>query len=368
LVTHGCHEGKSHPDVTHTNLAQHLAAILHYDFAGAFETSTRQGLLYHFPRGTLVGRDIARHLELRSEEDLFGGWVPYEHMATKAVVHPLVSSKAAAPEGWSDALAENADDITLCGFSVFSPEDALAAAKALLPQGAVRFKPIHADGARGQMVARTQREIEEIVARLSIKGSLKDPLVVEESLAEPTTYSVGQVRAAGQLLSYCGTQSLTNDNSGSPIYGGSELIITRGGYENLDRFALSDDMRQAIQCGRKFDALLEKHLPDLIASRRNYDVVRGLTQEGSIRFGVLEQSWRAGGATGAEISALETFDREPAVKTVLARAVERYGKDEMPPTGAVVYFRGVDPEAGPIMKYVIVEKLDDAGRTDANSR
>ena len=368
LVTHGCRKGGYHPDITHTNLAQHLAAILQYDFAGAFEDLPLQGTLYHFPRATLVGREIASRFKLAGEEDLFGGWVSHEHMATKAVVHPLVSSKAAAPEGWADALAENAGGITLRGFSVFSPQDAVAAAQALLPQGPVRFKPIHADGARGQMVARTQAAIEEVVEQFSTWGRLKDALVVEESLAEPVTYSVGQIRVAGQLLSYCGTQSLTTDNNGSSVYGGSALTITRGGYENLDNLPLPDDMRQAIACGRDFDALADKYLPGLIASRRNYDVVRGLTHEGSIRFGVLEQSWRAGGATGAELAALEILAREPATRTVLARTVERYGPDEAPPAGAAVYFHGIDPEAGAMTKYVTVEKLNDAGRAHTDSR
>jgi len=42
--------------------------------------------------------------------------------------------------------------------------------------------------------------------------------VLEEELGDVTTYSVGQVRVAGLVASYCGTQSLTTDNSGATVY------------------------------------------------------------------------------------------------------------------------------------------------------
>jgi hypothetical protein len=69
---------------------------------------------------------------------------------------------------------------------------------------------------------------------------------------------------------------------------------------------------------------------------------------------VLEQSWRAGGATGAEIAALEAFRADPEREVVTAECVEVYGECDVP-EGAVVYFRGVDPKAGQLTKYTIVE-------------
>ena len=42
--------------------------------------------------------------------------------------------------------------------------------------------------------------------------------------------------------------------------------------------------------------------PGLFASRCNYDVVTGADGVGKHHSGVLEQSWRAGGASGAEIA------------------------------------------------------------------
>jgi hypothetical protein len=93
----------------------------------------------------------------------------------------------------------------------------------------------------------------------------------------------------------------------------------------------------------------------MFASRRNYDVIQGLDAAGRRRSGVLEQSWRVGGASGAEVAALEAFRADPALRTVRTSTVEVYGEGVPPPPHAVVYFRGVDDQVGPITKYAMVE-------------
>ena len=101
--------------------------------------------------------------------------------------------------------------------------------------------------------------------------------------------------------------------------------------------------------------------PGMFASRRNYDVIQGTDAAGRRRSGVLEQSWRVGGASGAEIAALEAFRAEPALRAVRASTVEDYGEAAPPPPpGATVYFRGVDERVGPITKYATVEPHGDA--------
>jgi hypothetical protein len=89
----------------------------------------------------------------------------------------------------------------------------------------------------------------------------------------------------------------------------------------------------------------------MFASRRNYDVVQGLDAAGRRRSGVLEQSWRVGGASGAEIVALEAFRAGPAPRAVRASTVEIYGEGAPPPPGATVCFRGADERVGHITKY-----------------
>ena len=73
------------------------------------------------------------------------------------------------------------------------------------------------------------------------------------------------------------------------------------------------------------------------------------------------QSWRIGGASGAEVAALEAFRAEPALRAVRAATVEIYGRDVPPPPArATVYFRGVDEKDGPMTKYAVAEPHGDS--------
>ncbi|HZH06086.1 MAG TPA: DUF3182 family protein, partial [Lautropia sp.] len=72
---------------------------------------------------------------------------------------------------------------------------------------------------------------------------------------------------------------------------------------------------------------------------------------GKVRSGVLEQSWRIGGATGAELAAFEAFQGDPGLQSVGASTTEIYGDLQGVPDDAVVYFRGVDDKVGPLTKF-----------------
>jgi hypothetical protein len=102
---------------------------------------------------------------------------------------------------------------------------------------------------------------------------------------------------------------------------------------------------------RSYDTQAGHCYPALFASRRNYDVVQGRNAQGRLCRGVLEQSWRAGGASVAEIAALEAFSADPALRTTRAATQERYGPDApAPPPGLDVVFKGEDAEVGFVVK------------------
>jgi hypothetical protein len=96
----------------------------------------------------------------------------------------------------------------------------------------------------------------------------------------------------------------------------------------------------------------------MFASRRNYDVLRGRDARGRWHCGVLEQSWRMGGASGPEVAALAAFHADPGLRAVHARSTEAYDADAPVPEGAIVHFRGVDSRAGPLTKYTLVESYE----------
>jgi hypothetical protein len=117
---------------------------------------------------------------------------------------------------------------------------------------------------------------------------------------------------------------------------------------------MSPAARAAVAAVRRYDeATVEFH--GFTASRRNYDVGQGVGADGRPRSGVLESSWRMGGASSAELAALTAFARDPSLEIVRAFHVEEYGKDRRAPADAIVDFQAEDPEAGPLLRYTIVK-------------
>jgi hypothetical protein len=90
-------------------------------------------------------------------------------------------------------------------------------------------------------------------------------------------------------------------------------------------------------------------------SRSNYDVAQGVDGDGVWRSGVLEQSWRIGGASGAEVLALRAFGDDPGLRWVEASTYELYADDVALPPGAEVHFDGSDRDVGRLVKYAVVE-------------
>lgn len=351
----------THERATRAGIARRLAALKGFEFAGDHEPSrSYPGPVYYIPKDTIVGIEAAEALGIRGEHDLFGGVVPYPFVATKTITHPLVEPDAEAPAGWSDEFTRRVEEAVLPGYSVFTVEDARRAGLRLLQNGPVRIKPVCETGGRGQAVAATMAELEQLLEAVDRTELSRYGLVLEENLAEVTTYSAGQVRVADLVASYYGTQRLTKDNSGESVYGGSDLVIARGDFEVLLGLHIPEMARHAVAQARVYDAAASELFPGFIASRRNYDIARGVDAGGRQRCGVLEQSWRIGGASGAEIAALEAFRAEPTLRAVRASTVEVYGEGAAPPPHATVYFQGTDEEVGPITKYTLVEPHADA--------
>jgi len=183
-------------------------------------------------------------------------------------------------------------------------------------------------------------------------------LVLEQSLEDVTTYSVGTAKVGDLRIAYYGTQRLTPDNRGEAVYGGSDLVVARGQLADLLSVDVPQAVRLAIEGSRAYDQGVARCYPGFIASRRNYDIVFGRDRAGRERYGVLEQSWRIGGASGAEIAAMEAFAQEPSLASVRACTVEVFGDPAATrvPEGATVHFRGTDAHAGPLTKYSTVQR------------
>lgn len=345
--------GRTHDGLTQAVLARRVAELKGYRFQGEYTPDVPyQRPLYFIPRDS-THLDEAQALDIRTPDDLYGGIVPHGFVKTKVITHGLETPDSPRPPGWSEAFAQAVAPDVLPGATAFSRSDARRAGLRLLEDGPVRVKDPLSAGGRGQQVVRTAAELERALAALDEEALAAHGLVLERNLQEVLTFSVGLVSFEELTLAYHGTQSLTRDNDGCWVYGGSDLHVVRGGAEALTRVAAPPTVRRAIRQALAYDAAATACY-GLIASRRNYDVAVGTDALGGLLSGVLEQSWRIGGASGAEIAALQLLRREPALQRVHASCTERYGEDVQPPPGARVHFQGLDAERGPMTKYTQV--------------
>nr|WP_314467376.1 DUF3182 family protein [uncultured Novosphingobium sp.] len=341
-----------HDQATWLEAARRIAAIAEADLSDqpGWMKLRGSGERFFVPRDTLLVPE-AHALGITRDSQFFGGAVPARFVATKAISHGLVSPDARAPEGWCAALAASLGDAVLRGYTAFAVEDARRAGRLMLPEGAVRLKEVEATSGQGQTVVSTPAELDAALAEIDPARLESDGLVIEENLAEVETFSVGVVALPGGSLAYWGMQRLTRNNTGDVAYGGSQLHVVRGGFAELGRELLRHDRAEAVAKAHAYDEAVFAAYPGLFASRRNYDVAEGRAADGTTRIGVLEQSWRIGGATGAEIAAFEYLQAHPERAGVTCATVEIYGAVDAAPPGAAVYYSGVDPVAGPLTKY-----------------
>lgn len=352
VVTWGCPGESSHDEVSHVALTRRVADFLGREYGGRLEDYRLSERPYCVPLATLCGTECGPRLADITEADFLGGWVRDPITATKAIVHPLAPDEV-APGNWPASFAFAAADLTLSGFTALTRGGAMRAGKKLLENGDVRIKLVSASGGVQQYVVRSSGELLDIVDALTGENGLCDSLVLEENLDEVSTFSVGEISLGGISASYVGEQQLTRNNQGQEVYGGSCLRVFRGKLAELVD-ALSGEDCDVCTLGMRFDNLATAHL-GLVASRRNYDIVRGRHSSGAVKVAVLEQSWRVGGASGAEIAALEAFARDPGLSQVCASTVELYGEGNVPPVDGDVYFHGIDRELGPLLKYSYVQ-------------
>jgi hypothetical protein len=345
----------SHEKASRAWVADRLAALKGYEYAGDYDSATRyDGHLYFVPADTLVNVETAHELGIRTEDDLFGGVVPYPFVATKAITHPLVDAQAQPPEGWSHEFGRQVQDSILIGYAAFTLDDARRAGERILKGGPARVKQSRGVGGRGQFMVIRPDELEAALKEIDPAELTRYGIVIEQHLEDVTTYSVGQVRVSDLLATYFGTQRMTTGSDGEPVYGGSDLLVVRGNFEALLGLDLQPEIRLAVQQALKYDAAVAQYFPGWLASRRNYDIARGRDPGGKWRSGVLEQSWRIGGASAAEVGALEAFRADTGLRAVRASTFEVHGECKPPPR-AFVQFSGVDERVGAITKYSVID-------------
>jgi hypothetical protein len=334
--------------------AKAIAKIQGYEFGGLYERlSDHCDRLFFVPDDTLLADEVSS-LGIRSPNDLYGGIAPYRFAKTKAITHGLVDRRAERPQGWSSVFAERVRGIVLPGYTVFSGGDARMAARRMLRRGPFRVKNPLSGSGKDQMLVTTLQELDTVLEKADVHEMATYGLVLEENLRDVTTWSVGEVAIGRLKVSYYGTQRTVRDNEGRPVYGGSDLVCVRGGRKVLAALPMPAAVGAAVAAAWRYDQAAEE-FPGFMASRRNYDVGQGIGVDGRARSGVLEPSWRIGGASRAELAALAALAGDPSLQIVRASHVEEFGKDCQAPADAIVDFQGDDPEEGPLLRYTVVK-------------
>ena len=340
---------------TKAAIAKSIARLLDLEYAGQFDSRrSHLGPLYVVPSDTLTASSLPRRLGIRGVSDFFGGVVPYPFVGSKAITHPLIQPAAAAPQGWAIDYAAYLGDAVLPGYTAFSVADALLAGGLLLERGAVRVKQPTGVGGAGQLVVGDRSALRAHIESLDERDVQREGLVLETNLSDVETLSIGLVQVGGWLAAYFGTQHQIPNNRGGHVYGGSNLTVVRGGFEQLLALDLEPQVRTAAQQSIRYHEGAAKYFPEMFASRSNYDIAQGRDEEGKWRSGVLEQSWRIGGASGAEIAALHAFRADPTLRVVHASTREMYGEGHTIPKDAWVHYDGFDRHGQRLVKYVEV--------------
>ncbi|RIK94810.1 MAG: DUF3182 domain-containing protein, partial [Burkholderiales bacterium] len=157
-----CRPGaREHELVSQIGIARELARLIggRFDrYVDAGQPGAQTALGYVVPNDTIVGVQAALRWGIESEDDLFGGVVPFPFVATKVISHPLVAADAPCPPGWDAGFADRIAGAVLPGYSVFSMRDLDRAVRALLPGGPVRVKLASGIGGLGQIVIASERE------------------------------------------------------------------------------------------------------------------------------------------------------------------------------------------------------------------
>jgi hypothetical protein len=298
--------------------------------------------IYLLPFLTLVRSQIRKfdQLGIKSNQDLFGGVVDFPHQATKLISHQLFTPSSAQPDGWSFEFSNAVEDVVLPGYTVFSLEDGKRAGMALLEQGfEVRGKdPNECDGF-GQIIINNRVKLEVALS----SANLQEGYVLEKNLKKVLrTLSIGPIILGPHEIAYHGYQEQTQNHTGQKRYGSSHLEVVRGDFDTLLKHVKDPQITLAIQQASRYDSATG-HFPGAILSRRNYDVIQGYDGSDNFHSGVLESSWRLGGATCAELLAIKLLIDHPDSLLVSASARRDYTNEPLT-DGDRIFFDGKDPE------------------------
>ncbi len=346
-------------------LAQYLASITGRIFAGEIFSPRRLGsgdyLLPHKP----ISLEEGRQFGIINPDQIFGAVIEPIY-AEKSIFHKTVPNAKFVPSKFPHEFATFLNDkgIVLIGYTAFSIEDVEKAYDLITDAGyAVRVKHPLGSSSTKQFRAKSKKQVLDFVRSEEVATLRKFGMILEVNLLNPNDkradvegFSGGWTQLEGNIYSYLGRQMFAETGT-TDRYIGTRLQMVRGSVDNLgevaDSLVYQDVYRQLEKV-----AEATKLLPYLIGSRMNFDFIYGVREgidgiilDESPSVYVVEQSFRVGGASGAELVGIEYLKNNHEEASVTAVSRVHYGKEEEGQIGLrdkVFLRKANDPEYGEV--------------------
>lgn len=280
-----------------------------------------------------VYEEEATQKGITSAADLYGGIVRRAEHADKALLHVRAHAQE-APEWYEPQFAKAVEEAVLPGYTVFSPEEALLGYKHMVADGLrVRIKDPNERNARGQFVIENQKDLCNLLSELNTIQT--HGVVMEANLENHSTTAVGYVALGDTSYSWYG-KTWNVMSRGKQKFGGNELTLVRGTFQDLSEIAKDPEHKIAIeQTSRVFDAYA---LCGAMISRATFDVVQGTAPNGQFLSGVTDPSIRPSASSPAEIHAIEVLENNPETSVVTSKVIYDYGHQLTAPEPALELF------------------------------
>lgn len=304
-----------------TALATRIATMLG---GKVCDLAAANGFPRYFVPLNALSQPFATEQGIQTLDDLYGSVVQHHLHGHKGVLHKLVPG-GYAPAPYSRSFAQTVTPAVLPGFTAFSPEDAAQAFTELEGQGhVVRYKDPRQANCRGQAVVENADHAKWLAGQLGEHLS-QQGAVLEANLRNPETFNVGLLHFDGKSYSFIGDQRIAKDTKGAETYVGTTLRMVRGGLGQLAQAPGLDaakqwGVRQAQTVGDAYDHL------DVMSSRMELDVIQGTSGDSDETLsGVADPALRPGGASSAELLAIEKLRDNPALSEVSTRVDVHFG-------------------------------------------
>jgi Protein of unknown function (DUF3182) len=278
---------------------------------------------YFVPINTLSKR-FAVAQSIRTPDDLYGGVVQHPLHGHKGALHKLVPG-GHAPAPYSRRFAQMVAPAVLPGFTAFSPEDAVRAFAELGGQGhVVRHKDPRRTNCRGQTIVESPCHAkllaEQLGESLAHHGS-----VLEVNLHNPETFNVGLLHFDGKPYSFIGDQRTAKDSTDAEMYAGTTLRMVRGDLGKLAQAPGLDETKKRGIIQAKIVSEAYSNL-GVMSSRMVLDVIQGTSGDSNVGLsGVADPALRPGGASPAELLAIEKLRADSSISEVSTRVDVYFG-------------------------------------------